>query len=565
MKNKEFDDIIRNKLESLNTEGTVGSWDLFKEKWDSESGLADVGDELSSEDQEFDDVIKNKLESLNTAGTVDAWDLFKEKWDSESSPVSAESELSSEDQDLDAKIKMDMQKLRIPFNSKHWIILKEQLELEALFKKKLFVAKSVELIILGFLVIGILNLLPIQNDIYQIPVYDNPMVASVPVDKETAERHEAQEEERLTDQIKLNQQYFNTTKKIVQKAIRTVDVQPLSFAPLEKNIELKSKKTNTGAVQQNNVRNVINDFKSAIHFPFIHNSVEISNREIPEKLLTKKEDNHSVALLEQKELIGLDIPRRPIGFPDIILVNKSFAEEGNTYLSFSIGPKINLINSPFDPVYEIDPYNTINTNFNISAKLQKDLGPLEMYLGLGYTNTSYVPQSVDEVYEPKERQFSLASLESIKFKTFNVPVGVRYNLIDSKKIQLYAAAGVDVNIIADSDYKIKDIPVGSRSEPSYTAQGSSSSKPGNSNNSPINPNAKLSQKEFNQGILSGGSLRDNLYATASVGLGLNWNVSARSGIFIEPRYSHFISSNGIGPNADKVHAVSIDLGVRYQL
>ena len=100
--------------------------------------------------KEFDDIIKKKLESLNSDGSEGTWDLFKEKWIKESIPKFGSEELSSQDKDLDAKIKTDMQKLRMPFNSKHWIILKEQLELEALFKKKLFVAKSVELLVLAF-------------------------------------------------------------------------------------------------------------------------------------------------------------------------------------------------------------------------------------------------------------------------------------------------------------------------------------------------------------------------------------------------------------------------------
>jgi len=268
--------------------------------------------------------------------------------------------------------------------------------------------------------------------------------------------------------------------------------------------------------------------------------------------------NGPIALLQPKEFNELNIPKRPTGFPDITLERKNSIKEENTYVSFSIGPKMNLINSPFDPVYEIDPYNTINTNFNISAKIQKEIGPVELYAGLGYTNTSYVPRLVDEIYEPREKQFNVASLENIKFKTFNVPVGVKHNVIETEKYQIYATAGVDMNIIADSEYIIQDVPVGERFQPAGPP-------PGSSKNSPVNSNAKLSQKEFNKGILSGGSLKDNLYATASVGFGLNWNVSNRSGIFIEPRYSHFISSKGIGPNADKVHGVSIDLGFRYQI
>ena len=150
------------------------------------------------ENKEFDDIIKKKLESLN-ANTSDDWDMFKQKWDQETDNHENEKDLT-EDAELDAKIKEDMQGLRMPFNSKHWILLKEQLELEALFKRRLFFAKSFEILILAFLAVGILNLWPIQKDIYEIPVYDIPMVASLPVDKVTALQFEVSEALRFKQQ-----------------------------------------------------------------------------------------------------------------------------------------------------------------------------------------------------------------------------------------------------------------------------------------------------------------------------------------------------------------------------
>jgi hypothetical protein len=497
--------------------------------------------------KEFDDIIKKKLESLNTNGSEDAWDLFKVKWNNESDPNSLSDDISTQDEELDEKIKNDLKELRIPFNSKHWIILKEQLELEALFKKKLFVAKSVELIILAFLMVGVLNLWPIQSDIYQIPVYDSPMVASIPVNKETAEKFDRNEQARIAEQKALFNKSKTIATRLVSKESFLSKKKSTSAAPLIK--DQFSKKENI-----EELNSIITVKKIEIEMPFIYLNNKLSERENHLQSTLENDLNYPIAQTLHSEISPLDIPIRPTGFPDIVL-NKGTKKEENTYLSFAIGPKVNLINSPFDPVYEFDPYNTINTNFNISAKINKEIGPIELYAGLGYTNTSYVPRLVDEYYEPRASQIYVASLENIKFKTFNVPVGVKYNLVESNKFQFYASAGVDLNIIADSEYIIQDKPAGNRSEPGLPPS------PGNF----VNENAKLSQKEFNKGILSGGNLKDNLFATASVGLGLNWNISNQSGLFMEPRYSHFISSKGIGPNEDKVHGLSIELGVRYQL
>jgi hypothetical protein len=507
--------------------------------------------------KEFDDIIKKKLESLNNEGSVDDWDVFKEKWDNETTTEHSENEqLSKEDQDLEDRIKTNMQKLRIPFNSEHWIILKEQLELEALFKKKLFVAKSVELLILAFLVISILNLWPIQNDIYQMPVYDSPMVASIPVDKETAKKHKAQEEAELLNQNNAKKQIYSSTKELIERTVYSLD--KLAIDPLPSSLKMIFIKN---SINPKTPRSI--EYENYIHtldfqLPFINNLRQKNDKEQPQEMTESEVDSKIIAPLQQNEIYKLEVPSRPIGFPDISLATKNLQKEENTYLSFALGPKMNLINSPFDPVYDIDPYNIINTNFNISAKVNKEFGPIELFAGLGYTNTSYVPRIVDETYEPRESEFNVARLKNIKFKTFNVPLGVRYNLLDSKKFQIYTKAAVEMNIIAKSEYIIQDTPLDSRSQPAGPPAEYSK-------NNEANVNSKLSQKEFNKGIFSGGSLKDNLYATASVGFGLGWNLSSKSGIFVEPRYAHFISSKGLGPNADKVHSLSIDLGFRYQL
>lgn len=509
------------------------------------------------DNKEFDNIIKKKLESLNSNGSDDAWDLFKEKWDSETDLEDVGDELSIEDQDLDAKIKTNMQKLRIPFNSKHWIILKEQLELEALFKKKLFVAKSVELIILAFLVLGILNLWPIQNDIYHIPVDGSPMVASVPVDKETAEKYEAQEEARLADQREVNQKIYKSTKKFVKETLLSSEDNSSNLETKSDNQTIIDNGINSESINQALPLKEVNN--NPVQIPFIDTPQRESKKVKSVAPLGNNEDNAPIASLQPNALNEIEIPNRPIGYPDIVLTNKASHLEEKSFVSFAFGPKLNLVNSPFDPIYDFDPYNVSNTNFNITAKVHKQIGNLELYGGLGYTNTSYVPKLHEEIYEPREQQFNVASLENIKFKTVNIPVGVRYNIVDSEQYQLYTSAGVDINVIAESEFEIQDIAIGERSGSSLTGQTSGKK------NEKVNTNAKLSQKEFNKGILSGGTLKDNFYATASVGFGLNWKTSSRTGIFIEPRYSHFISSKGIGPNEDKLHNLSIDLGFKYQL
>lgn len=501
------------------------------------------------DNKEFDDIIRERLESLNDVSGGDDWDMFRQKWEERDADTEPNSGGGALDESFDAKVKLNMHSLRMPFNSLHWIQLKARLEAEALFRKKLFVAKTVEILMLSLIVIAVLNIWPIQNDIYRIPVYDIPMVAEVQVEKATAEHYEKQAN---IQEVK--------TKKAVKEIFKAV-------APSRQVMEIKNIfkpfRQNTDFTPINNIKNSVpnksKEYKTIkdFHFPFldIEDQWKENNSEYRDEAVL------FASLVDEGPIDQLDIPKRPVGFPDIVLKPKKINSEENSFVSFSIGPKVNLVNSPFDPVYKIDPYNIVNTNFNIAAKLHKELGPVEIYAGLGYHNTSYKPLIVNELYNDRESQYSETSLENIKFRTFNIPVGVKYNLVERPGFQVYAAAGVDVNLIAETEYQVRDVKVGNRANPAPSPP-SSFALPQNGN---VNERSLLSQKEFNSGILDGGALRDNLYASANVGVGFIKTLTSNSSLFVEPKYNHFISSKGIGPNFDKVHGVSIDIGVRFQL
>ena len=511
------------------------------------------------ENKEFDNIIKKKLESLNSGGTDDGWELFREKWEQSTASTdsdlvdSGEKENVEVDELFDAKMQQNMRGLRMPFNSTHWIRLKALLEAEALFKKRLFVAKTVEILMLALIVVGVLNLMPIQNEIYQIPVFDVPMVAAIQVDKATAEKHQA-------ETIQKSKKQSLVSDRVIHK-LANLDVASL--------FNTKSKKTSVKFIENSPPESQIRKIRTTLSpnlellFPFLKDS-EYDKSIIIDRQIDQVPHgiDKSTTSVWQKDLSPLIIPNRPIGFPDITLGAIKDKSEEKSYLSLAIGPKINLVNSPFDPVYEIDPYNTLNTNFNITAKVHKEVGPIELSAGLGYSKTSYKPLIIEETYKNQKQQYKQASLENIGFNTLNVPLGVKYNVLDNHNYQLYASAGVDVNLIAQAEYIVYDIPANTPD----AERSSSDFKPSlNSSKPEVNRRTLLSQKEFKSGILNGGSLRDNLYATASIGVGLIRNVSENTSIFIEPKYSHFISSQGLGPNLDKVHSVSVDIGVRYQL
>lgn len=517
MDNKEFDDIIKKKLESLSSDGAGGNWDTFRQRWLE----SDQADDDPQSDSQIDDHVD---------------------------PVTPESDLAFEKTNaaFDKKLKENLSSLRMPFNSAHWVILKAQLEAEALFKKRLFVAKSVEVLMLLLIVIGILNIVPIKNEVYQIPMYNASMTASIAVDKRTADKYAA---DQITNYIKANQDpIVNAINTAIMGKNHTNTLASTKVSNAVQHT-LEEEKKFTGRFGE--IKTDVLPFLSSLKEKNSHVEGHKNNRKSP------RDRKESASVLDHT-IRPVSNSVKALSIPPIAALIKPLAENKNTYLGLAIGPKINLINSPFDPIYKVDPYNTLNTNFNIGARFEKEIGPVTAYAGLGYHKTSYEPLPVSELYEDIFNAYNQTSLENISFSTIDIPLGIKYDVIKRDKFAVYASAGVSLNIIGDAQYDVLDAPLG-RNQPALPP----SVKP--DRNPEISTEAKLSEKEFSRGIFHGGSLSDNLYATASVGIGLSRRITDISSIYVEPTYSHFISPNGIGPNEDKLHSVAVSIGMRFRL
>ncbi|MEE9439342.1 MAG: hypothetical protein V3V14_10110 [Saprospiraceae bacterium] len=505
-------------------------------------------------DKEFDDILKNKLEAQKSYNLTDDWETFKHKWDT----ASTESDIESNDifvDEFDNNVKQEFEKIRAPYNAAHWILLKIQYEEYLHFRNNLYLAKVVELSILGLLVFGMLNIWPIKKDVYNFAkdskkyaliIDDNHSNISLKEDLYHTEKSKLVSKRNTNEvnsqAIVSNQHFEHYGKKI------NVDLSVTKSA-LQTSLIIDANVNGTRiAYDIGNVERIIGN-----------NSIGIGRidnlKQRGDVITTIEKKTFFIPFINIKES-KIIVPIRPIVLPNMSTKqNQSISEK--TVLNFAVGPKVNFIDSPFDPVYEIDPYNTFNTNFNISAKIEKEIGSINIYTGLGYTNTSYIPKIVREKYNEKENEINETSLENIQFKTFNVPIGVKADLFSSDTYSIYAAAGVNVCLIGIANYKVLDNPIG-RAKPSTFI----TNQNGRFN---VNENTKLSQKEFSTGVFNGASLKDNLYASATLSFGCQKQISETIGLFVEPSYSHFISSEGIGPNRDKVHSFSVDLGMRYQL
>ena len=469
------------------------------------------------DNKEFDRIIKEKLNDLSSNHQNDDWDVFKEIWEHD---VDQNPEDLS-DEALDNKFKQDLKNLRVPYNSFHWIALQERLRFEKEFQQKLFSSKAFELLMLLFLVFIVLQLVPLNKKIYQLKFKENTSFA---IDQRRS-TSASENTVKASENSAILQETVNKKNYPVHSELQEAYIN----AP--KDFSLSSLKENRLSLP---IVDLINGF-NAIQSTQLNNAI-ISDIHAPHATIP---------------MAHLDIPKRPLGLPNMGLKTLNSSEE-KSYVNISVGPRINLVNSPFDPIYKVNPHNTITTNYSVNVNYERELGKIHLLAGLGYTDISYEPKNIEERYQDKGK-INEVSLENIAYKVVNIPLGIKYVITESDTKSLYAIAGLNLNLIGFTDYKVLDVPA--ENVPVRTP--SFQENP--------NENSKLALKPFNDVIMQGGSLKDNLFASASVGFGFSQNLNSQISYFIEPKYNQFINNKGIGPNNDRVHGISLDLGVRFTL
>jgi len=122
------------------------------------------------EDKDFDKHIKEKLSDLATDKKVDWSDMHK---------LLVEEELVADDHVFDEIIKSEMNSTKAPYQESHWAKLHERLLTEAYLRKRLLVAKSVELLMLLLFVCSTLTLVPLQQKVTTLIAKLEPLPTTI--------------------------------------------------------------------------------------------------------------------------------------------------------------------------------------------------------------------------------------------------------------------------------------------------------------------------------------------------------------------------------------------------
>lgn len=472
--------------------------------------------------QKFDDIFKSKLSNPDNAPKSSDWDEF--------SKILKKSE-GFEQVNFDKEVSDKVKEHHVPFSDNHWQMLKERLEREQKIRTRLYFAKLSEIAAIILLIFGSLSYSGLTFD--RTVDVDPQMFAHLYKENPPSANQNKLQEIKLS---KLNQETLKELQKgtsAYQKvAAEQIIASPGFASPSESFISaLPTRK-----------QEVVLASMSKIEV----RPTEVSRLIEPEVFAQEigSETNELMAA-------SPSINTLPIYKPELYASTLTKSEFRPYF-----GTGINIIRSPFDNVYQNEATTLFARQDKAGFYYAIGTDHLKMTTGLEYNRMKYNPVSVIETYGSLRDGLKQTSLKSIAFQSARIPVGIKYDFLgrkEKRKVSPYVNATVGINGVLTSEYRIEEevLPSDFRQIDSGTKRSSN--------------NSKLSNKEFNPGILQGGELVSNLYLDANLEAGIETRITKSIRLTTGISYSRFLASKGLGPNGDRHDNVTLNIGLNYAL
>ncbi len=481
------------------------------------------------DNKEFDDIIKRKLESLRIDDMDCDWNDFDEyRHQSRKDNI----EHNSFDKAFDHEIRNTFSNVRSKYNSDHWILLKKELEAQSRFRKNLYFAKAVELLVLGLFVVTILSLWPVQQKVYYIP----------------------------------NQEYVTDIDHPQSGEMVSLKASSKKISPfIAKHISSKSKILRLDHLIEDAVRKVKSTIwtgTSSGGQKEFSGTAALLDDIYSSKIAALDNFSHPKETLKPLDPVAVSLsrPQRNLFLqsPVVLSSTSPVKSKKSTSVEVLAGPKITMVNTPGDPIFGVGRYTNFNTNNNLMVNVEKKYNNWALVAGVGYSTTQYKPKQIVEVFDAGRGLLNQVDFSGIKYSSIKIPLHLRYDVIGTGKLELFASTGVTLNVILDAEYELVQKPFNRGTNAGSTVNFSSSGVPD------LNPNSKFRQKSFNLGVLHDGKISNNYFVTGSLGIGLRYDAFKRFSFSLESAF-HQALTKGIGPNKDHINELSLDFGVKYQL
>ncbi|MEO1516051.1 MAG: hypothetical protein AAFV95_13595 [Bacteroidota bacterium] len=550
MENNHFDKYLREKLENLDPGFQPEHWDLFEQSLDK---LPDPTGEGRS-NLSFDDLARQKLGNLEVEPGMGHWEEMERLIE------------ASEESPIDEIAYNHLHNLQAPYKPEHWNLMLQRLNQEAFLRQIVYRYKLAEVALFLLVLLTFVQYLPVSvapnlADDQQAPAQylmsptDQSADLALQSDVATASViSSAATGESATDEVAAP--IASSVVDAPKSAGSDSTVPPAKTAATEKADASNTSSFVSPSLSSNApVRSLVSSVPgiTARSMRAVSNaawpSIGLGNGPLEMSLLLPIEKLQSLLL--------------PGDGPFAELPDCENCQKGNQRGRLSIGmfaaSDINYVMTPYNSKLRVPSYDQFFAGYGGGISLTYQIRRWSVEIAGIYSAIFYQPERLLIEVNSGNLQSGYygRGFRSARMDVLKIPLNLRFRFSNLRKWNIYALAGGTLNTAVFKQYEIvkaghsndlrnfpKAVPV-----------------PGNGNGT-----GQLEDNGY-KGFFENGRLKDNIYFTANLGVGVERYFNQRWSIFVQPVYQHqFLSTgDGFGPNNDRLNSFSTYIGVRRSL
>ncbi len=547
MESKEFDDIIKSKLNNIAEAPDARAWDLF-----TLAALKKGEDEIF-DDKTADVLVKNALGNFKIDYDANTWETLVNKMDQKvEDPVLLQRKFDSE-------ISNSLKSVTRKYDSGSWPKLAARIEQEEKYLRHYYRAKFVEACVFIFLILSLVRLgetgklkLPLvekENNV-QIALDPNKNInTSISSKEENIIGSDILSDSKTSESkislskivAKVSENLNENSKYIFEKLTSGFPIENSLIDKPDGLIELKNNSvlpSPTISGLENNINLLEDEITDTRNLDHAIASVNIAQV----KLLNSPNKLHEVSL----DMNEVYVPKRDLNIKKLKKAVAVGEWKLGAYTHFDYNeiyfPE-SKIGGVLGKLNTLPAYTAKSTGYGSGFKALYLKNRIGLEFGAGYSNKSYSPNR--EYNGSKEFR---AYFKNIEYDIVEIPMAVRYLSKVNTRMRTFAQAGLNTNFIAKSFY---DIATKEQATRSITT-----------------PSARAAEERYFTSTVKREFIKlDNskvmVYAQGSVGL--EWRLNSRVDLSSQLIYSQRILNKKFGDNFDQFKSLSLEVGLKTRL
>ncbi|MBK8192693.1 MAG: hypothetical protein IPK76_05680 [Lewinellaceae bacterium] len=448
-------------------------------------------------DKNFDSRLKSALEQLEAPYDAASWDILEQRMNAMPGAEPASP--------LDKIAQNALGKLEAPYQPAHWEMLANRMDSTARVRRRIWITKTAEAAIFLLLLLNLEGLLH-HTGTPALPYNSQPAM------------HRPQADGTLKHKNKKTSE--------------------LPFAAAEAdNSGLNGMPANTQQA----------DF-------YANSAFEVAENGLPLSPFTD-----ALAPLESTLSPFSTTPEHWASLPDIITLPILLGQPVETTENRSFMRPVAQIKSPrqsrfyattfanFDRNYiSGEAYSNNGNGYGGGIAVGYRAGKWGVEAGIAYNHKRYQPKHVEEIYKGNTLNgYHGIYAHTVNVDILSVPVKATRRVAQIGQATALVTAGATMNVAMDKSYHYRSTyyPGQAPPDPNFA------------------PGQQPKSRQKARGVLEGGAVNTNFYATADLGVRIEHPINRHFAAYIEPAYRHAIGQKGIGPTPAKINTFSVQAGV----